>query len=161
MECGVQVCGGSPQLLRSAASEFARCKDWPAGEGPALSLLPFMQAAMPLILCVVTLLVQHLFGLLLVCSLELCGPAHLNGYEQGHAWHAPALSASFEGKEFKVVARMLLDSPRHAVPWNKLAEAVGKIKGAEGLGLVEQGEESLEAMVEGNVLGYRLPSALA
>jgi hypothetical protein len=45
--------------------------------------------------------------------------------------HLPS-GASFEGKEFKVVARMLLDAPPyHVFPWNKLAEAAGE-KGYEG-----------------------------
>ena len=66
------------------------------------------------------------------------------------------------GKDFKLVAQMLLDARHNVVDWNALAMAVGHAKGAgdEEAALL-QGEKAIGAMVAANVLAKRSKSVLS
>lgn len=67
------------------------------------------------------------------------------------------------GKDFKLVAQMLLGARHNVVDWNALAMAVGHAKGAGGDEEVAllQGKKALDAMVAANVLAKRSKSVLS
>ena len=66
----------------------------------------------------------------------------------------------FSDEQYEVVARMLLDSPYHAVDWKTLAGAVGATE-AEEKGAIKRGMLVLQAMVQANALAYRPMSELS
>jgi len=67
----------------------------------------------------------------------------------------------YSSAQYEAVAKMLLNSPHHAVDWDRLAAVVGAINGAGETGAKERGKLALQAMVQDKALAYRPKSELA